>query len=83
MLYSNPRTLSSGILIQPYNLVLSINSDVVPVTRLEDFRALNSLARLEDFRVLKLSKSESFRPLKFSRFESFRVLKCFGQIGVF
>ena len=37
--------------------------DVVPVARLEAFRAL------------KLSKSESFRALKFSRLESFRVLK--------
>ena len=51
-----------------------------------DWRVLgpyNLLARFEDFRALKLSKSESFRALKFSRLESFRGLKCFGQIGVF
>ena len=38
--------------------------DVVPVARLEAFRAL------------KLSKLESFRALKLSRLESFRALKC-------
>ena len=51
---------------------------VVPVTRLEAFKALKFVvARLEDCRVLKLYKMESFRALKCSRFESFMTLKFF------
>ena len=45
--------------------------DVVPVARLEGFRALKS------------SKLEGFRALKPSKLEGFRALQPYGQIGGF
>ena len=54
---------------------MSYSKHIVPVARLEAFRALK-LSRLESFRVLKGSaRLESFRALKLSDFESFRALK--------
>ena len=50
-----------------YVYLLEMNipiNDVVPVARLEAFRAL------------KLFRLEYFRAMKFSRLESFRALKC-------
>jgi hypothetical protein len=79
-------------LVTPLWIFVSSN-DVVPVARLEYFRALK-LSRLESFsalnsycllhfRALKLSKLERFRALKLSKLESFRALKLTGQIGEF
>ena len=58
-------------------------SHIVPVARLEAFRALKSIGQIGGVSGLKLSKSESFRALKFSRFGHFLTLKSIGQIGGF
>ena len=41
------------------------------------------VARLEGFRALKSSKLEGFRALNTSKLEAFRALKAYGQIGGF
>ena len=41
------------------------------------------VARLEGFRALKSSKLEGFRALKSFKLEGFRALKPYGQIGGF
>ena len=48
--------------------------DVVPVARLEAFKALK-LSRLESFSALKLSEFETVRVLHFFRFNKYKVLK--------
>ena len=64
-----------NIVMSAYTIIINksqinmLNYDVVPVARLEAFRAL------------KLSKLESFRALKFSRLESFRALNTLLVVG--
>ena len=51
----------------------NVKSHIVPVARMDDFRALK-LSSLNNFRALKLSRLEAFRALKLSCLENFRAL---------
>ena len=56
---------------------------IVPVTRLEAFRALKSIGQIGGIKRPKSLQIEEFRALKFSRFGNFLTLKSIGQIGGF
>ena len=60
-----------------------ITSHIIPSSSSFFISHLVPVARLEYFRALKLSELESFRTLKFSRLENFMTLMLYGQKGIF